>query len=157
MSVAIDGKNIPVKYAHNIWTDKRSAGFIVGVALVALLTVAGVYAVWPLKGIGLSSVGWWMLGSAEVLAMVEVIVVVAWVKRSEPQFQVGNQFSSLARFENEDKAFDFAKFETNGHSYVAVFVKEGRSRHFRIFRDNEIFGEFWSNIKKTHKWAPAQN
>ena len=58
--VMIGKERVAIEYVHNIWTQKRSAGLLVGIALVALLAIAGLYAVYPLKGLGFSSVGWWM-------------------------------------------------------------------------------------------------
>ncbi len=155
MTEVLIGKElIPVVYVHNIWTDKCSAAVLVGVALVALLTIAGIYAVYPLKGLGFSSVGWWMLGSAAVLGVLEAAVIIAWIKKSEPEFHPDKKtFASLDHFKGRGPAYDFVVFPKDSHAFVAVYVQDGISRQFRIFKNNEIVGMFLKNIQETHPWV----
>ena len=152
--VLIGKEQIPVVYVHNIWTEKRSAGVLVGVALAALLGISGIYAIYPLEGLGFSSVGWYMLGAAAVLGVVEAAVIFAWIKKSEPEFHVDKKsFTSLDRFKTHERGYDYFVFPEDTQGFVAIYVKDGNSRQFRIFKDNEIVGMFLKNIQETHPWV----
>ena len=152
--VLIGKERIPVVYVHNIWTDKRAAGVLVGVALVALLAISGIYAVYPLKGLGFSSIGWYMLGGSAIIAVVEVAVIIAWVKKSEPTFHPDKKyFASLDRFHKHEKGFDFLVFPKDRRAFVAIYVQDGASKQFRIFKNNEIVAMFLDNIQETHPWT----
>lgn len=156
--VLIGKEQIPVVYVHNIWSDKRSAGVLVGVALAALLIISGIYAVYPLKGLGFSSVGWYMLGGGVVLGVVEAAVIITWIKKSEPEFLAGKKnFASLDRFKSHEQAYDFSVFPEDSRAFVAVYVQDGNSRQFRIFKNNEIVGMFFKNIQETHPWVQPED
>ena len=153
-SIVIGKEQIPVVYVHNIWSDKRSAGVLVGVALAALLAISGIYAVYPLKGLGFSSIGWYMLGGAAVIGVVEAAVIIAWIKKSEPTFHADKKyFGSLDRFKKHVQAFDFLVFPKDSRAFIAIYVQDGASRQFRIFKNNEIVATFLGNIQETHPWV----
>lgn len=155
MAVAMVGnERVEVKFAHNIWTDKQAVGLIAGVALIALLAVAGSYAICPLRGLGLSSVGWWMLGSSALIGIVELAVVLVLIKQSEAHLKTDkHKFANLDRFQGKERAFDYLIFEEKGHSFIAFYIQDGASKQFRVFRNNEISGLFLENIMETHEWV----
>jgi hypothetical protein len=154
MSVRIGDETVKVIYANNFWTDGRTASFVLGVTLVALMAIAGTYAVYPLQDLGFSSFGWGLIGGAGVLAGLEVALVLMWVRQSKPTFQLHNsRFADLHRFQ-EEKAFDFYRFEENNLSFVSFFIKTGEDKRFVVSCDNHLSESFLNQIKQTHRWIP---
>lgn len=152
--VIIGREAIQIEYAHNIWSEKRTTGVLVGVALIALLSIAGIYVIYPLKGLGFSSIGWWMLGSAAILAVVEASIILSWIQQSEPELQVDKKiFANLDRFKEHERGYDFSVFPHSTRGFVALYLKDGTHHQFRVFKNNEVVGIFLENIRETHPWV----
>jgi|GEM_PF-5221627 len=149
-TIRLEGENVNVVYAHNIFTENRITGLVVSVALTALLAFVGTCMVWPLKDFEFSSIGWWMIGTASLIVAVQMAVFMTLIKQSHPSLPNIRRFSSLERFQEHENAYDFSIFNDNGNSYIMFLIKEGDKKEVRVFIENEISGQYDDNLGKKH-------
>jgi len=126
----------------------------VGVALIAIVAIGGIYAVWPLRDLGLSSIGWWMIGGAAILGAIEIGIVLRMIKQSEPiSLDVTKKFL-LSKLDQspKDLAYSCKAFKDDDRDFVAYLVKEGSHKELLIYLDNKLQNKFLASINEHYLW-----
>lgn len=158
MSVRIGDESVRVTYAHNIWTDGRTAALALTVALAALMVIAAIYAIIPLKDLGFTTFGWGLIGGAAGIVGLNISLVLIWMRQSRPSFKLDTtQFSSLHRFQNKILAYDFYAFTEDGLPFVTFFQKKGDDKQFLVMCDNHLSETHLSKLEKTHSYTPSRH